>query len=506
MSNQGLQFKLSKKEQKRHVASLQELFPHVPVGRLRDNVADATSFDEALEATLAIADRYKQPEPKPELGDAVVDTLCELFPTIDRDSVARVADLAGNDEALATDMLLEMSAVEGRLEQSVEDLQSVFSLSREDALLHLSRNSMSFDDACMDILRQSLDGKALVASSDADSVAFLRTMFPQEDDSVLQGMLDSMASSLEDVVDFYLSLDLLQQGEEDEDLARMAEAATEEEQLLAELMPSSDADSRLAALEASQWDVNEAYLLLQGVMTEESVGKKGNRKQQRSKRWLKLSLGSGATVGPSSRWNGANEAVKEALDAWPSPTTVTTSSNVLPERLHISTTSKSVAPGSQYSEHVFTHGQYAGPAITAADLGEGRNAPRKMAMLHAENRRRYVRLATQAHLRGDGTTARSFRQLGEREERLRALWSSRSAGSGERKVDLHGFFVREAMEVVRTVLHASQSGERIVFITGRGKHSQGGVARIRNALLEMLAEMPGVLFREDIGQVMVELK
>jgi DNA-nicking Smr family endonuclease len=86
------------------------------------------------------------------------------------------------------------------------------------------------------------------------------------------------------------------------------------------------------------------------------------------------------------------------------------------------------------------------------------------------------------------------------------LWASRMSFKGVRKIDLHGFFVKQAMDICRNVIRSCVAGERVVFITGRGLNSQGGVPRIRNALIEMLDAMPSVGYRLDLGQVIVEKK
>lgn len=41
------------------------------------------------------------------------------------------------------------------------------------------------------------------------------------------------------------------------------------------------------------------------------------------------------------------------------------------------------------------------------------------------------------------------------------------------EVDLHGFFVKEALQVCRNVISGCGSGETVTFVTGRGAHSEG---------------------------------
>lgn len=84
----------------------------------------------------------------------------------------------------------------------------------------------------------------------------------------------------------------------------------------------------------------------------------------------------------------------------------------------------------------------------------------QMARIHMENRRRYALAAAQAHQKGDSRAAAQFSELSLREDRLQKLWEARLSSSVI-SVDLHGLFVREAMEVVSQVLHSLHSGESV---------------------------------------------
>jgi len=70
-------------------------------------------------------------------------------------------------------------------------------------------------------------------------------------------------------------------------------------------------------------------------------------------------------------------------------------------------------------------------------------------------------------------------------------------------VDLHGLHVSEALDVVETVITLKQKERErtgpeakvVTFITGVGKHSIGGKAKIRPALIEYLKDY-GLKFTE----------
>ena len=71
-------------------------------------------------------------------------------------------------------------------------------------------------------------------------------------------------------------------------------------------------------------------------------------------------------------------------------------------------------------------------------------------------------------------------------------------------VDLHGLLVREALAVVTQCLNAPERyHDRVyVFITGRGKHSTDGRARIYPAIRELLRRR-GVPAEADGARVVV---
>ncbi len=514
-----LPIRLSKADRKKMAAQLRDMFPHVPSQLVTRIVGDCGSFEEGLERVLAIA-----PKHEPAAGPPPQDQLQSVFPETSAADVHECLKLSEGSVELAVDLLSSMQHEARQLERSVDDLCSAFpGLQRSHVATRLAANRNDFEAAALELLAASSGGlsRSEGQSQREADVAFLKAMFRREGEEVLEGLLEDMGS-LEHVVDFLLSLDVLLMEEavivahggdktEPESAAR-----SEEEMQLAELFPSRAMDELTAALEACEWDVNEAV----AVLTDgggESVGK--SVKKKTSRRWEKLEAKhvlSGARVGPSQRWNGSNANVREGISelqyeaaerakrqATPSPPPPAAAAP-LTNRPPLPVAH--VAPGSQYEEHIFSHARYAGPSITAADL-QNKSTPSKMAQMHQENRRRYSFLATNAYKAGDGQAAKQFSKLAEQEERLFGSWSAMATGK-QRSIDLHGFFVREAMDICRNVLASCRAGESVTFITGRGNNSEGGVARIRNELVKMLQGMPCCfeIGKSNAGTVIVTMK
>lgn len=57
---------------------------------------------------------------------------------------------------------------------------------------------------------------------------------------------------------------------------------------------------------------------------------------------------------------------------------------------------------------------------------------------------------------------------------------------GERTIDLHGYSVSEAMNIVKNELQNNKSNKQLAFITGQGLHSIGNIPKIKNALIAFL--------------------
>ena len=75
-------------------------------------------------------------------------------------------------------------------------------------------------------------------------------------------------------------------------------------------------------------------------------------------------------------------------------------------------------------------------------------------------------------------------------------------GTSGRVVDLHGLLVKEALSIVEQVVDGTDLKPREVvsFITGKGVHSAGGIARIKPAVEKMLKEK-GIRFRDSGGVI-----
>jgi len=129
-----------------------------------------------------------------------------------------------------------------------------------------------------------------------------------------------------------------------------------------------------------------------------------------------------------------------------------------------------------------------------------------------EKRNKCYRAAASAYASGNAATAKKLADQGKaydveaREANQRACINIYHATNNFENliaVDLHGLHVSEALDIVETVISLKQK-ERdrygpevkvITFITGVGKHSTGGKAKIRPALIEYLKDY-GIKFKE----------
>jgi hypothetical protein len=309
--DKGVPFRLSKNEKKRICGQLQDMFKDVPVQVISRVVGGCGSFDEALERVLAVAEKHQTPPPEEQLH--------ELFPHSSVENVARCLALSAGNVELAVDLLSSVCEEESKLERSVSDLCEAFDMSRDEAHAELRACGNVFEDAALSILHRSTGGMATNDGENAD-LAFLKAMFQKESEDVLQGLLDEM-KRLEDVVDFLLSLDVLLV-EEAINAAEEPRCYSPEEELLSELFPHLDSQTLVAALEACNWDANEACAVLAAAQQQEKTGKLPVQQQQQqqqhvvkqkgSKRWQKLEAKQ-MRQGPSMRWNGTNGIVRECL-------------------------------------------------------------------------------------------------------------------------------------------------------------------------------------------------
>ncbi|KAF2070514.1 hypothetical protein CYY_008162 [Polysphondylium violaceum] len=130
--------------------------------------------------------------------------------------------------------------------------------------------------------------------------------------------------------------------------------------------------------------------------------------------------------------------------------------------------------------------------------------------------------AAQAYMRNKQAEAANLRSQGQKYEELmnqanemachQIFLSCNSRVSDTLKIDLHGLHVNEALEMANQVLSVHTNGEYdgespsvITFITGRGSHSQGGVARIKPALKSFLKQY-NIPYIENEGLIEVRLK
>ncbi|SCU69842.1 zinc finger protein family member, putative [Trypanosoma equiperdum] len=132
------------------------------------------------------------------------------------------------------------------------------------------------------------------------------------------------------------------------------------------------------------------------------------------------------------------------------------------------------------------------------ELGDWRRV-REQAYIINSCRIRVLKHAAAAYRRGDGEAAKTLsrhgKELGAQYQRLNriamvALERERLYSSPVVTLDLHGFHVEEAIEVVRRrVKLCQQKGVRnLQIVTGSGKHSRGGNSALHSAVLKQLQE------------------
>ncbi|CAE6475691.1 unnamed protein product [Rhizoctonia solani] len=105
--------------------------------------------------------------------------------------------------------------------------------------------------------------------------------------------------------------------------------------------------------------------------------------------------------------------------------------------------------------------------------------------------------AKKAFNRGEKAKAKQLSEAGKRyQAKMRRLnkeagdWVHEQLNSGERDgVDLHGLHVSEAVEKAESATRTSQNrgDEQFRIIVGRGSHSEGQVARVKPAIVNLLS-------------------
>jgi hypothetical protein len=321
--------KLAKAEKKKISSQLCDMFGQVNPQVISRIVGSCSSFEEALDKTLQVASR------SPTLAVSA-ERLAAQFPDTSAAERAQCLALSAGDEELAADLLSALEQHQQldhdgdrreqqkkiRLERSVSELCEAFDLSRAEAASELAASAGSMEDAAISIImRRSISDQTSDSQESAD-LEFLKAMFAREREDVLKGLLDEM-KRLEDVVDFLLSLDVLLLEEalnapdideappphHDKDQRNRASlTCSAEEDVLQEMFPQLDDDVRLAALEASGWDINEACAVLSAAQPQPPKKKESKK----SLRWQKLEAKQ-IRVGRSSKWNGNNGVVRECI-------------------------------------------------------------------------------------------------------------------------------------------------------------------------------------------------
>lgn len=120
---------------------------------------------------------------------------------------------------------------------------------------------------------------------------------------------------------------------------------------------------------------------------------------------------------------------------------------------------------------------------------------RSEAALHAKLRSEAFQKATHAWAKRQGEMAAFYAQQGhmhtkhmqEANQRAAAL-ILKTQGAQQNRVDLHGLYVKEALETIEERIQNGEPGSVLYVITGKGSHSRDGQARIKPAVLRYLQE------------------
>ena len=106
----------------------------------------------------------------------------------------------------------------------------------------------------------------------------------------------------------------------------------------------------------------------------------------------------------------------------------------------------------------------------------------------ARERNQYFSLAIQAFQRGDGKKAKEFSEKGK-QSNLKMHQKNYEASSNlirkneiendKNTLDLHGFYLKEALIVLEKKLKNLKNLRKLFIITGIGQHSKYGKAKLR---------------------------
>lgn len=112
---------------------------------------------------------------------------------------------------------------------------------------------------------------------------------------------------------------------------------------------------------------------------------------------------------------------------------------------------------------------------------------------------RCFRESQEAYRSGDGGRAKDLSNEGKRHQgemdRLNKeasdwIFEQNNLDSGADEIDLHGLYVKEAIDhTERSIIAAQNRGDhQIRLIVGKGLHSQGSVAKLKPAIEELMAK------------------
>lgn len=116
---------------------------------------------------------------------------------------------------------------------------------------------------------------------------------------------------------------------------------------------------------------------------------------------------------------------------------------------------------------------------------------------YAEQRNQAYAASKQAYQRRDHAEAKRLSGVGQdldrkaKEAQKRAsdmYFAANNAGKADDEIDLHGLRVEEAKERAEAAIKRAKANgvKKLVFIVGKGLHSEGGVPKIKPAILSLI--------------------